>query len=285
MEETQASTQATSDQGGAGKGSDEKVTLTRAEVDALRRERDEARESERFWANRARGPEEPAAAAGADAEPDIETDDLVPEVTGVAGVDEEIFNDPDKWSDAVSKGPQAIHAFVRKAGYVTAQEAADIAARVAQRTVQVASGRMASDHKIVGEFPDLLNDKSEFFKQTASEVKAIVALDPNAARSPSTLYAAARTVQARLNAARSARRSEASSSEGDDYEPQARFEDERDRRARAAAQDTTRSRGRGEVDEESLMGPEARTIMRALGISEDEFRNSARDMRGERRRR
>ena len=49
--------------------------------------------------------------------------------------------------------------------------------------------------------------------------------------------------------------------------------------------DTTRSRGRGDVDEESMMGPEARTIMKALGISEDEFRSSAREMRGERRRR
>jgi hypothetical protein len=268
-------------QGGNPKA-DDKVTLTRAEVDALHRERDEARESEKFWAQRAR------AGGGADRgehaeeeQEQIETADLVPEVTGDADIDEKIFSDPDKWAEAISKGPAAIQAFIRKAGYVTGAEVADIAAKVARRSIDVERQKMGSDAQIVRDFPELQDAKSELFTATAVELKKLVAMDPRAKNSPSTLYAAASTAKAKLEAKRPPARRADPDDDGDRYDRVDR-EPEEDRRRRADAQDGTRSRGRDADADLDMLGPEARDVIKQMGITQEQFAESAREVRGQR---
>lgn len=263
-----------------GGGRDEQITISRAELEGLRRERDEARDSERFWAQRARAGGQQPAESVEEPEEEIETDDLIPAVTGDQSVDEAIFSDPDKWADAVSKGPAAIQAFVRKAGYVTATEAADIAAKVARRTVDVERQKMTTDAVIVRDFPDLNNPKSELFQATAAELRHLVAMDPRAKNSPATLYAAANAAKAKLEAKRPASRRGAE----DDEDRYDRYGEERedDRRRRADAQDGTHRSGRDAGDDLDMLGPEAKEVIRQMGITAEEFSSSAREVRGQR---
>jgi len=270
-------------QGGSGKGGDEKVSLSRAEFEALRRDRDEARESERFWAARARSGDQPQHAE--EPEEMVETADLIPDVTGDQSVDEAIFNDPDRWAEAISKGPAAIKAFIKSQGLITGSEAAEIAAKVARRTVDVERGKMSSDAAIMRDFPGLADPKSEFFKATSAELKKFVALDPRAKNSPATLYAAAETAKAKLEAKQAADRRRGRDDEDDDHYDRFERDDEReaDRRARADAQDGTRIRNRGtEDDYENTLGPEARETMRQMGVTEEEYKASVKELRGSR---
>lgn len=283
-------------QGGKGKGS-ETVTLTRAEFESLNRRLNETQESERYWAGLARQ----GGGAGGDRntqeEPEelVDTQDLIPEVTGQDTVDKAIFEDPDKWAEAISKGPAAIEAFVRKAGFVTAREAADIAAKVARRTVDVERGKMTTDAKIFNDFPELGDKDSELFKATAAELKELVAMDPSARNRPSTLYAAAKAAKAKLDAQRPQRRREAEDEDRydrfDDDDPDDRGgrrdddPDERDRRRRIDAQDG-RTRGRESRDDgDSYLGPQAREVMSALGVDEKDFLEERRKLGGGGRRR
>lgn len=249
------------------KGKDDTVTLTRAEHDSLVRERNEAIESERYW-SRSRTSEK---AAPVEVEPEVETDDLIPQ-TGNNEVDDAIFSDPDKWAEAISKGPKAIEAFVRKAGFVTGAEVASIAAKVAQRTVALEKTRMAGDSVIITEFPQLNDPKSELFIATTAEVRSMVKMDPNAAKSPATLLAAARIASLKLAAKAPARRADPDDDDGDGdrYE---RAEHEDDRRSRSDAQDTSRGRGRREsADDDSALGDQAKEVLRMMGgITEADF--------------
>jgi len=215
-------------------------------------------------------------------EEQIETADLIPEVTGDSTVDEAIFSDPDKWTDAIARGPQAIQAFIRKAGYVTAKEAADIAAKVAQRTVQVERQKLGSDAAIVGEFPDLRNNESPLFKATAAELKKLVALDPSARNRPATLYAAATAAKAKLDAAEKRQERNRENRDEDDFYERFEREDETERRQRAAAQDGSRTRTRESADDDTYLGPEARAVIAGMGITDAEFQASAREIRGAR---
>jgi hypothetical protein len=265
------------------KGKDETVTLTKAQHESLVRERDEAIQSERYWSRSRAGNEK--AAVVVEPDPEIETDDLVPAITGDATVDEAIFNDPDKWAEAISKGPAAIKSFVRSMGLVTGAEVADIAAKVAKRTVDLEKSRMAGDNVILGEFPELKDDKSELFKATTAEVRKMVGLDPKAANSPATLYAAAQVAKLKLDAKTASTRRAAPDGETDD-ERYDRVEREDERRSRADAQDTSRTRGRSTADDTDMLGDQAKEVLRQMGgISEDEFRAERAKLGPARRRR
>lgn len=258
-----------------GKGKEQE--FTRAEFESLRRERDEARESEKFWATRARSGDQQQT----DEEPEqINTADLVPEITGDSTVDEAIFNDPDKWADAISKGPAAIKAFVKTMGLITGAEAADIAAKVARRTVDIERQKITSDNIVLRDFKELADPTSDLFKATAVVLKQLVAMDPNARKSPATLYAAAKAAKAELDAKKPARRAAADADDDDDrYD---RPEQEDDRRRRSDAQDGTRNKGRDAVDDMDMLGPEAKEVIRAMGITQEEFSASAKETRGQR---
>lgn len=246
------------------KGQPETITINRADYARLERERDEARQSEKFWSDRARGPKETPVEEEEDG---IETSDLIPKpakVTGAAAVDDAIFSDPDKWLEAVSKGPKAIEALIRKQGYVNAEQVADIAAKVARRTVDVERGKISTDNRLMTAFPDLADNKSELFRATAEEYQELVAFDPSAQKSPATLFAAAKAAKARLAAAKPAKQDE------DDEYGYDRAES--DRRSRVAAQDGTRGGRQSRGDEpDDTLGPQAKAIAKMMGVSDAEF--------------
>lgn len=260
------------EKGQGGKGKDESVTITKAELESLRRERDEARESEKFWAQRARSGGSGRSAPEPEPEEEIEVSDLLPEVTGDKSVDEAIFSDPDKWAEAVSRGPQAVEKFVRAKGFVTKSEAAemaaDIAAKVARRAIDVERQKMSSDNVIMRDFPELAKPDSELFRATAAEVKKLVALDPRAKYSPATLYAAAQTAAAKIEMKKPKERARPEPEDEDGYD---RYEPEDDRRRRADAQDGTRNRGRDTEGDVDMLGPEARETIKQMGITMEEF--------------
>lgn len=250
----------------------ETVTISKSEFARLQRERDESRESEKYWATRARGGNSNQAPPAEDEDP-IETADLLPKpeaVTGAPEVDESIFQDPDKWLAAVAKGPAAIQTLVARAtrSYVTAEQVADIAAKVARRTVDVERTKIGTDNKLMTAFPELADNQSELFRATADEYKLLVEFDPRATKTPATLFAAARAAKAKLAAAKGAKPARDEEDEDDIYE---RVESER--RRRIAAQDGSRNgRGsRGEEADDSSMGPQAKQLAKMMGITDDEF--------------
>lgn len=265
------------------KGQPETITISKAEYDRMARERDEARQSEKFWADRARGGKpEPEAE---EEDETIETSDLVPpRVTGKSDIDEAIFSDPDKWLEAISKGPKAIEALVKKQGFVSAEEAAAIAAKVARRTVDVERGKITTDNKIMSAYPELADPNSELFKATAVEYRELTEFDPAAKKSPATLYAAAKAAKARLAAEK---RAKSTGGEEDEEYGYDRVEPaERVRRSRVAAQDGSRG-GRVARSEEpdDTLGPQAKQIARMMGITDEEFIAERRKTESGRRRR
>jgi hypothetical protein len=235
----------------------DKVTLTRAEVDGLRRDRDEARESEKYWAGVARN----GRAAEPAAEPDDDDarefiDDETPD--GIEG------DTPEKLVDEfAAKGVAAL----KSRGFITARDAQKLAAEVAVRVARQMIGqqvtRSTTDAQIMAAYPELKDQTSELFKATAKIYQEAVAMDPSAKKTPAALFLAAKAAKASLKPAPKPR-------EEDDDEPEV----ESDRRRRADSQDS-RPRGRGQVeDHDDMMGPEARQICKDMGITEAEFKAS-----------
>jgi len=243
-------------------GTEENVTLSKAAHDALIRERDEARNSERYWAERARsgGNNTPAPAAENDDAPDSREfldDDDTP-----AGLEDDTA--AKLVDDFASQGVSAL----TKRGFITAADAKRIAVDTAVKVSRELIGRerqkMTSDAQIVTDFPELKDQTSELFKETAAIYQKALAMDPNAAKTPAALYLAAQAAKASLK--------------GRQAPPASRREEEEhedDRRRRADAQDG-RSRGRSTAEDTSdMLGPEAKELISKMGITEDEYKASA----------
>ncbi len=247
------------------KGQEDKVTLSRAELDSLRRERDEARESERYWANQARGngrqPEPQAAEDGPDPREFLDEEER-PSIEG---------DTPEKLIDEfASSGVAALS----KRGFITAADAKRIAVEAALHVSQELIGRerqkMGTDAQIKQEFPELWDKESELFKATAVRYQKAVAMDPSATKSPAALWLAA-------EAARESLKRTSTRDEEDNGYRNGRGEREDDRRARAAAQDS-RSNGRQAIDDMDMMGPDAKEVAKLMGITEKEFRESRKEL-------
>jgi hypothetical protein len=254
--------------GGKGKGSDETVTISKTELEAMRRETSELRQSTRdlmdiFRATGRRGaavePEETEEEEGIDPNEFVDEDAPDGEVEG---------DTPEKLVDEIAaQGVKALS----KRGYVTVKDAQRIAVEAANKVARQIVGRerqkITSDAQIMSEFPDLKDKNSELFKETARRYQKAVSLDPNAKKTPATLYMAAEAAQEALkgkNGGRGGRRDE-------DDDRGYDGEDEEDRRARVSSQDS-RPRGRARVDDdEDMIGDQAREVMRQMGISDDEF--------------
>lgn len=252
-----------------------KETVSRAEFDRVNRELNEARESEKFWANRAKGgAKEPVP------EPEDETDPA--DFVDNSG-DKELEGDTaEKLVDELST--QGIKALQRR-GFVTAADARKIAAevgvKVAQTLIERTTTKLATDNRLMSAFPELSDEKSEMFKATATIYRELVEMDPGAKKTPATLFAAARVAKAQLKAAekpeKKARQAEADD-EDDVYD---RVEDESDRRRRVAAQDGSRGgRGPRVDDDNDSMGPAAKKIAAAMGLTDDEYRASKQRIKG-----
>jgi hypothetical protein len=236
----------------------DKVTLTRAEVDGLRRDRDEARESEKYWAGVARN----GRAAEPATEPEEDDASQFIDEDAPDGIEGDT---PEKLVDEfAAQGTKALD----KRGYVKAADvkkmAAEIAIKVARQMIGQQVVRSTTDAQIMTAYPELKDPNSELFKATAKIYQEAVAMDPSAQKTPAALFLAAKAAKASLKPPPKAREDE------DDYEPEV----ESDRRRRADSQDS-RPRGRGQVeDHDDMMGPEARQICKDMGITEAEFKES-----------
>jgi len=254
---------------------DEKVTLSRAEIDSLRRERDEARESERYWASQARAhagngngnssqPQQEAADDGPNPDEFLDPNE---QQGGIEG------DTPEKLVDEfASQGVAALS----KRGFITASDAKKIAVEAALHVTQELINRerqkMGTDTQIMSEFPELRDPDSDLFKATAVRYQRAVAMDPNAKKSPAALYLAAEAARESL------KRTSKPPPDDDEYEDRGRTrETERDRRARAAAQDS-RPNGRQEIDDMDMLGPEARQVAKLMGITPEEFQKSRKEL-------
>lgn len=257
----------------------ETVTISKSDYERMERERKEAAQDARYWAERARGGKPEVAEEEEDEESD---DDLIPEVTGKADIDESIFNDPEKWVAAVSKGPAAIQALIRKEGYLNGKQvlaltqkvAEKVAKKISRETVDSERSKITTDNKLMTRFPELANNESEFFKATAEEYKDLIAFDPKAEKNPATLFAAAKAAEARLKAAKAAK---PRVDEDDDvYERP----DEEERRARVHAQDGSRGgrRPSRSDDSEDSLGPQTKAVLAGFGLTEDKYRASRKEL-------
>lgn len=247
-------------------GKEETITISKAELDALRRDRDEARGSERYWANLARGnagTAEPAAEAEEEIEIDpnefLDTD----AATGLLPDDT-----PEKLVDEIARdGVKALS----KRGFVSAAEAqriavekaTEIAGKVARQIVNNERVKAVSDNVLLTNFPELKDAKSELYQETAKIYREAVAMDPNAAKSPAALFLAAKSAKQTLDAKR---------------DPE---EDEEERLLRVSAQDG-RTRGRRETAADDLIGPEAESILKQMGITPEAFKEEKAKLGGAR---
>jgi len=248
-----------------GQGKDDYVPLTRTEAESLRRERDEARESERYWSAHARGNGQQQQQA---AEPEADdASEFYAEET--ASNDEDT---PEKLvDDFAATGVKAL----QKRGFITAADAQKLAADTALRVTREMIGRerqkMGSDTKILADFPELKDQTSDLWKETAKHYKEAVDMDPNAAKTPAALYLAAKTARAIIAA--KAKVHHAPKDDDDDDTP----EPESDRRARANSQDG-RAKGRAEVEDDDMLGSEAKAIIKMMGITDAEFKASRKEV-------
>jgi len=246
-----------------GQGRDETVTLTKAQHEGLLRERDEARESERYWSGLARnGGRGPQPVADPVEDEPIDTSFL-------EDVDEPNLegDTPEKLVDEFAA--QGVGA-LKKRGFITAADAhklaVDVASRVTRELIGQERQKMTTDAQIMADFPELKDPNSELFQETAKHYQRAVAMDPAAKKTPAALYLAAQAAKASLKGRAPAPRQD------DGFEP------EHDRRQRAASQDA-RPRARGPVEEpDDMLGDEARQVIRQMGISEDEYKASRKAM-------
>lgn len=255
--------------GGKGKG---KASEEESEIDRLRRENRELRESERHWAERA--------ARVAEGEDDPESDDE-PEPKDPVETDEE----PAKLIEDVTKhGAKAL----AKRGFLTVAQAkklfTEVAHEVASKTVAQSERRMGIDAQMFGEYPDLRDKDSALFKKTSVIFQDLVktSADPRAAaHSPALLRAAARAAKAELKAESGGSRPRRDADDGDDYVDDA----ELGRRARVRAQQGERGGSMGGDDDFADVGPGTRSIMEAMGLSKEQQARAAKRIGANRRER
>jgi hypothetical protein len=261
-----------------GQGKDDNVNISRAELESLRRDLRETQQSERDWANMARGGRTPASEPAAEPEDALDPADYIDQETaGVEGDTPEKLVD-----DLAAQGAAALG----KRGNITAADAqrmaVDIAAKVTRDLMGRERGKMASDAQIMGEFPELRDQKSEMWKETAKQYQAAVAMDPAAKKTPAALFLAARVARETLKAREAVGRR--TRNEDDEPEYRGAREPEDDRRRRADSQDA-RPRGRAAVDDvDDMLGAEARQVIRGFGITEAEFNASRREAGADQRR-
>lgn len=236
----------------------ETVTLTRAEHEALKRDRDEARDSEKYWAGLARA----NGKAPAKEEPE----------------DEEEEDTPDDPANEVEEFSAKGIAALKKRGVITKKDRAwveKIATKVVKQSIGVERQKMTLDQTLAREFPELVDpdESSEFYQTTRTELRKLVALDPAAAKSASALYSAAKLARAQLDAKKPARRARDDSRDDDEDEREDdrdereddREEDERDRRRRVAAQGGGRGRTAArERDDDDGLPPMARKLLEGM---------------------
>lgn len=160
-------------------------------ITALEKELKETRDSEKYWADRAR-----AGNAPRHEEPESDDEPEPEEPSRVARRQEK----PEELLDDVSKeGLEAL----KKRGLITKEEldaAIAKAGRDAEARIANAQANANIDARIERDYADLKNPDSDLFKRAGQHFRDMVADDPSLKRSPATLVAAAKLAKKELEA-------------------------------------------------------------------------------------
>jgi hypothetical protein len=162
------------------------------ELAAMRSRISELEASERYWAEKAQKSGAPAAEPKKDAEPD-ELEQLLAD----AGIEDDTA--AGLLDDIGEKGVAAL----QKRGVITKSQLKPILAAIERRMeakataladsrVEGAKGQLTAEAKLLQDFPDLQDPKSELSKSVAVEFAAMVAEDPSLKNSYTALRMAAR---------------------------------------------------------------------------------------------
>ena len=228
----------------------ERLKALEKRLEDAERERNELRESERYWSERAR------AGKPAEQPKEDEVDDDLSDLLGDLKDDD---GDNDKFIDELTgEGAAAL----RKRGFVTKKEAIELAREVAERVsartskkaVGAAEKKLQRDSRLLKEFPFIDDEDSEGFKLTGEYFRKAVGRNPARASDPDALWDAAEKAKIVLD-----ERKKAVVAKGGN------------KNARVAAQaDFGSASGMGDDDNE--MSELEKKTARAFGITEDEYR-------------
>jgi len=233
----------------------------------MQKQLEETRESERYWADRARGaaPAEPD-----DDEPDPDDDELV------------VDDKPEQLVDDLSS--RGMDALVKR-GVLTKKEARELIAKevakqsrkIAEEVVGRERTKFTTDSEIVTKYPELKDPESALFKKTREIYKGVVQRNPAKGNDPEALLDAAE--RAKLQLEIETLKAGRGDRDDDDGDPA-----ERNRRERIRAQSSDRGRRSSDFEEDdNRLGPEARELIQKMDITEDEFLESRRKLSGGRR--
>jgi hypothetical protein len=262
-----------------GKPKDESAGF-RTRIEQLERENQEIKTSERYWAGRAQGApaQDGKGRKPAVQDPEVELGDLAEEETpeGEAPT-------PEAFLDALTaKGIEPIIEELRRRGLlVSKQDVVKLSAEGTRRIVAHERGKMTIDARLAQDFPELKDDTSPLFVETAKIFRANVELDPNLRKSPVALLMAARQAKAELAAKVPPKKAAGDYREVDDDEA-AESTDARRRRINAQRGDMGRDTGAPFEGDEDNLGPEARDVMTLMGVDEKAYRARRVKARGSR---
>lgn len=242
---------------------------SREDWESLQRQVAELRESERYWADRARSGGQSQESAPPPSEESPSPEEFL-DPNEPPPVEDDT---PEKLVDEfASQGVAALS----KRGFIKASDAkriaAEVAVQVSQELINRERHKMGNDQELVKRFPDLLDSESELFKETSLLFKHAGALDPKAAQSIAVLTLAAEAASQRIKNRKPAR-------EEDEYEAPRRStrESEEGRRARIAAQGGL-SNGRHLIEDIESLGRDAAHVIKQMGVSQEEFSKSKKEL-------
>lgn len=112
-----------------------------SQIDELKEQVAESTRTAEFWAERAKAAQPPPAAPVRQPEPEEEEDDT------------------DVLEAITTGGTKGLNKILKKAGFVTRDEAASM--------VETRAKALTKENDLIGQYPDLKNSNSEFFKATA----------------------------------------------------------------------------------------------------------------------
>lgn len=251
-----------------GKEKDELATL-RADNARLTKSNTELGESERYWAEQAKNGRKPEA-------DEDETPAQKKKVDDEWDENEEASTFVD---DLSAKGIKAL----QKRGMLTKKQATEmieerateIATKIARDIVGKARTSMTADAKLVSQFPELQDEKSDLFKETKRIFAENCAEDPSLKKSQGALMMAAKQAKLELQI----KTGKTSTTQSEEDREQARIE-------RIAGQQGSRGRrGAAEFteDDDDTIGPEARTMLTQFaryGVTDDDYKKEVKKTRG-----
>lgn len=171
--------------------------------------------------------------------------------------------DPDKFADLLStKGPKAVEEYLKRRGFMTGKDAAEMAAKLVRDAIKVERRALTQEMRFAQSFPELNDPKSELTQETARVLRELVDEDPSFKKSPGALIAAARLAKANL----------ALKNKGKTPD------DAEERRQRRKAQaDVTDGWGGGyeEDGDPDELTPMQKRIAEMYGVTEDDYRKHA----------